>query len=1121
MKNSHIPILLILLVVLLTPAATLAIIAPHDASNDYRCSVCHNTHTTLGTTGFNNICVSCHNGSDPKAYKRFAETDAANPYGTITSHRITTPYQTSHNWAGSDVNPAAGAKAPTSADMNTTATIKGLLLCVRCHSVHGERESAANSAPFLRTLNDNDQMCRDCHTVRDTSTHMTGSHPININYTSSTSKVKLNPAGFNQTPINANPANPTSAVKLINGAIQCSTCHGVHYTDSRSGTLDHFSSSSFNRLSTSRGFLLRTDARGKTANDINICTNCHAGKKAHNGTGQNIQCNDCHSGHVEYDPQAVSAEEKKPNLFVLRRYMNVSTVAGRNTKVRTFYRYTGSQKELYRGPAPADGAVGVCQACHNDKAGFKSGHYVDPLNPGLGIKDERKQCASCHNHEGNFGCSSCHGFPPKINARGTDGYAFWSTATNQASRVYPLDESRTPHSTHADGKLYKIECYQCHKGNVNHNTGNFQQVFLDKNGIVAGTAATYTAGTRTCSSTYCHSNAKAVPAYQPLTWAENKDSIVKGANRCQKCHADKDTTASLSDAHDRHAASGNVNYACQNCHALTLAATFENNTGLIYPSAKHVNGTKDVKYDFPGNATLDGYLDPASYNAGLKTCTTVYCHSNGAGNPAILPPVWNNADTGKCGTCHGVLGPASGTRYGVINSNAHFEHLSSSYGPRFITATAPNACLKCHSSYSLSGGETKHIDGNKTPSTGAGTDCYKCHGGLQQGPLPTWSDNSRIACTKCHPIWNAYSASRIGTVLAPKQVNYSTSGHGKKAAPYNKMACTACHDQNSAHISNPPLLGDNKRLIAVNYTAARRGGTNAICGKCHWAGQSAENKVRFTHVTSVGEAQNGTPTMACSRCHNVHGTSNFGMINNQIVFNSLSAPVSIVYQSPYSSVGLTKVTKPGPYNFIQTTAPYRGICQVCHTKAMHFQRGRDEAANGPANGINTNTGGSIVSHKNFNQSTNCLSCHSHTPPPTSPGTYAFYPFGQCNACHGYPPVPKSFVPSQNNYSSGKFEDYTGGGGAHIVAGHVPASANPSQSWSLCNSCHNESDHLTVPTYPQVKVSINSSLQFSQNQTIQTKYTSNRLGGTDHRTGTCSNVSCHFQRTPAWGSPSMP
>ena len=1119
MKNGYYTFLLIALFVIMVPVASIAIDAPHNAVNSYGCAICHRSHQSLGTTGYNNLCTACHNPNDPKAGgKPFYQTDAASPFGSVLNRYSggilpSKIYQTSHGWTGSDTNPSAGSSPPTGLYVNNP-NIQGTVLCVRCHSVHGPKSSSANSTPFLRGLNNNDQMCRDCHKIRNTNSHMTGSHPVNVNYTS---MAKLNTAGFKTAPINANPANPTSAMKLVNGTVQCSTCHAIHYSDSRSGTVD--GAAAYNQLSTSRGHLLRTDARGKTAEDINICTNCHAGKVSHNGTGQNIQCNDCHSGHVEYDPEAVSEEEKKPNLYVLRRFMIVSTAAGRNTKVRTFYRYTGSQKEYYRGPAPADGAAGICQACHYDKDTFKSGHYVNPADPSLGIKDERKQCASCHNHKGTFGCSDCHGFPPKINARGTDGYAAWSTATNQASRVYPLDESLTPHTTHADGKLYKFACIECHKGNVNHNTGNFQQVFIDKVGIIASSGSanpTYTPNTPAspqgaCTNTYCHSNAARVTPLRPqVIWGENKGSIVNASDRCQKCHSDKENTSLLSGAHLRHADSTAVNYSCQNCHADTLQVyPYANNTGLKYPSSSHVNGSKDVSYSFV-NSGLVGKVT-ALYNITDQTCNTVYCHSNGAGTNSKVVPKWDDPTTGQCGTCHGVLGTEDATHYGMIGSNAHFAHLSSTYGPRFVGV--PNACQKCHSSFIS---EKSHVDGNKVADQSAGSICYKCHGGLQQGPLPTWSDNSRIACTKCHPIWNGYSASRYDTVLAPKQINYSTSGHGKSAAPYNKMACIECHDQNSVHISSPLQLGDNKRLIAVNYTAARRGGTNAICGKCHWAGQSAENKVRFTHVTSVSEARNGTPTMACSRCHNVHGTSNFGMINNSIVFNALSAPVPIVYQSPYTSVGLNKVQKNGPYNFIQLEPPFRGVCQVCHANTIHFKRGVNESVNGPVSGSNEVFGGAFASHRNFGVDTNCLSCHPHTPPPDSPATFAFYPYGQCDVCHGYPPVARSFVRTSVNYSSAKFEDYTGGGGAHTVAGHVPASTKPGQGWDLCNSCHNEQDHLSVPTYPQVKVSINTGLKF--NSTIQPKYSTTRKANGTSQNATCYNVSCHFQRTPPWANP---
>src|SRR6185369_13239915 len=263
MDNKLIAILLTSLLLAMVPDAALAKLGlayPHN----FDCSNCHNSQTILGSTGFNNACTACHNLTNIGKNKPFEAKDAANPYGSITSARASR-YQTSHNWAGSDVKPAAGASAPVNPAM-TNPNIQGSLLCARCHNVHGLYSSATVSKPFLRVRNDNDELCRDCHKVRDTNTHMGGSHPVNINY----STAKLN-GSYNPAPANVNPSNPTSALKLVNGKIQCSTCHGLHYTDSRSGSYQNHSS--FSRLSTSKGMLLRSDARGKSANDPNICTN--------------------------------------------------------------------------------------------------------------------------------------------------------------------------------------------------------------------------------------------------------------------------------------------------------------------------------------------------------------------------------------------------------------------------------------------------------------------------------------------------------------------------------------------------------------------------------------------------------------------------------------------------------------------------------------------------------------------------------------------------------------------------------------------------------------------------------------------------------------------------------
>src|SRR6185369_7273662 len=63
------------------------------------------------------------------------------------------------------------------------------------------------------------------------------------------------------------------------------------------------------------------------------------------------------------------------------------------------------------------------------------------------------------------------------------------------------------------------------------------------------------------------------------------------------------------------------------------------------------------------------------------------------------------------------------------------------------------------------------------------------------------------------------------------------------------------------------------------------------------------------------------------------------------------------------------------------TVSNQGLCQVCHTLTNHFKAGVVES-NHPT--------------------TDCFNCHKHN----AEGG-AFKPQGDCNSCHGYPPVPKN------------------------------------------------------------------------------------------------------------------
>jgi trimeric autotransporter adhesin len=114
----------------------------------------------------------------------------------------------------------------------------------------------------------------------------------------------------------------------------------------------------------------------------------------------------------------------------------------------------------------------------------------------------------------------------------------------------------------------------------------------------------------------------------------------------------------------------------------------------------------------------------------------------------------------------------------------------------------------------------------------------------------------------------------------------------------------------------------------------------------------------------------------------------------------------------------------------------------------------------------------------------------------------------CATCHGYPPAPTSLSPAaygtMNNWSSARIEDYPSGGGAHIVAGHVPKTAKPSDGWVNCIPCHNggPASHAKTVTadghFGPATVTIDP----------QYSFTTGGVPAYDAVGKTCSNVSCH-------------
>lgn len=1051
MNRSFIVAVLTVTMIIMMSTAGHALTAPHNLA----CDNCHGKF--IGSpvaTASANSCIGCHS-SQGEAPRMPVEADAMSNYFGSATGQPATGSRSTHTWGaysapGHPYNKAAMVHEPTVSDINwgypstqvsrtsNTTIFVGTTLCNRCHDV----KNTNTNKPFLRTTLTIDALCADCHRDRNqgSSAIVAGTHPVN--YRAYSSVYKSNTTAFRKEIVSANPFNPTAnpGNYLSANKIVCRTCHAPHYADSNSATLDNRSTANGfaqddpakglkGQLQNSKGQLLRTDPIGATANAINICSSCHkeTANMNHNGKGQNIQCDHCHAAHVDY-----TGDASLPNLNLVRRdFSNMSTVKvklGANVKV--IYN-TATSLRFKR----ADGK-GICQVCHTP-------------TPGVAIHDlgdtRKEDCIVCHKHSTGFAaadCASCHGQPPVS--------SYVGGPKGKASQNYPLDETFTPHVTHADAGYYKYDCKNCHYEGTKagyHNTGSsFTDVFIDTTGSVGDQAgltknvpADYNNTSKTCSNVYCHSNGNprggtiAWKSAETPSWENGKNAILGQAAECTTCHESGATL--VSNAHFKHATTNNI--SCFVCHAATVTPA-----GSIADRTKHANGSKDVVFvTRPANFQS---VFTASFNTGDATCTAS-CHTNGLGGNPVLTPKWTDLASGQCGSCHAAV-PAT---------SLHSMHFTDIVGPKL--GTAPTVCANCHD---YSAGAATHANG--VVNLNAGNSCAPCH----PGGAPIWSTSATVTCESCH----TGTASVVGAYTAPLQNLTATLGHGQySSVALAKVKCTTCHNPAADHIG-----ATDKRLLIAG---------NGLCDSCHTtaAGKGLpEERIdlpahggsvnKFFHYTSADDLVNIATVRpdSCAGCHDTHGTS-----------NKMSIRTVINGQPVAAYTGTTP-------NFIVLTpngGVYNGLCQVCHTKTKYFNR----------------NSAPVTSHATGE----CLTCHKH-----KASHFAFEPSGGCNACHGYPPVRDlTGLGTMANYSYAKLQDYSGGGGAHTVAGHIPKTAVASQLWTNCTNCHYDTANHAKGGTPAKKSFVNVVVdpQFKFNNATSITYNAN----------SCSNVSCHFRPSPNW------
>jgi predicted CxxxxCH...CXXCH cytochrome family protein len=793
------------------------------------------------------------------------------------------------------------------------------------------------------------------------------------------------------------------------------------------------------------------------------------------------------------------------------------------------------------GPGAKHGAylgtgTGSCGYCHNDHTvgGNPFGHATSAVRrTGIEVKFTRgggfadNQCSNvyCHsNGKGSFvpaawggtlDCSGCHG-----------------TATSDT-----LSGKHAKHVNNPDlGTNYG--CVACHATTVSDN-GTISDRTKHANGSVevVGGAAVGTVDNGTCATSYCHSDGKG--NHKTVTWSQTETLDCKG------CHGSDAAPAFVSVAGEPNYANAGADQVkanshathmtsasdCQNCHSTTTV-----NGTSIKPGAPHANGSVEVvagngsSFDIAGKtcsnvschsgngiianvaaakwgaslgctgchgdastltsyahakhvnpATGMGYACAACHGATVSGSSTIInktLHGNGVGdvasfynssnntcatschsalNPLAIPN-WKDNKTGACGSCHNAL---STTANGLIATDAHSQHFASTYGPKF-DATNADSCAVCH----VYTGDTAatHGDGRVQLKPGfarTGT-CTTCH---QQGT--TWA-NARVTCESCHTTTNG-PLSVIGGVTAADKTLAASTGHGKAGIG---QSCAACHDDSSNHLG---VAGGTNRLIA-----ALTGATNVECVYCH----NDSNKVPNADKR-ITQGHDGFAN-TCAACHDAHGTS-----NSMMVMANMSTAVGKSSGISYS----------GTDTFI--TADGKGICQVCHTKTTYFKRGV------------------AVDAKSHQQvGSNCLKCHPHNP---GPGKTSFLANGACDACHGYPPMPRNLqlaFGTHGQYSSARFEDYSGGGGAHATLAHLDPNITADMGFNPCLACHNGADKAHTRSLPvnshieNVSVIVDPQYRFSADVGFM-GYSGAHLVSGANKTGTCFNVSCHFRPSPQW------
>jgi len=896
----------------------------------------------------------------------------------------------------------------------------------------------------------------------------------------------------------------------------CATCHVGNNSGSHPGTLTSgkVSETTFNYTTDGASFCVTchssqviTEYSASRHNAVALtCSICHT-TGVHNPAA-NANCNGCHLdelGNVPLHPLPIG-DATCVSCHNPHTGLSFSTS-------ETAVHYNNVTSAMY--PASYNTSRSTCFDCH------AVGTYNMLMRKqweGSGHANVTSAAWVSYDFKTKPGCVQCHtktGFIAYSTGKMT---AAWGTASDKSKEVLTCIACHSdvatgtqrvvsPISPFADDAYVNHNvgrsnlCMNCHSGTNNGNSvsvkvgvADFTNLpFIAPHFMAAGATLQGKAGYHFPGQTYASYSSN---SHREIGM-ENKANT-GSAGPCVVCHMTNTMKHNYEAVtHDRTGTiTGLVSVICINCHAGSLGVTQINADrtaflnimsvlkamlaakGFVYTNSSPYFSTTNWGVGQSGANTMG-----AAYNyVMLLNDTGAYAHNSAYAKQLVLDSI-DYLDNGQLDDSVATLAVPSLLASGAITQAVADSFIS--YKPNKDT------CLSCHGGTATSanpistGAHPAHLSGVYGTASffGSGaSSCQSCHNtssavhlngiidlvigagsacqGCHPGAAPAWGSSARLDCTVCHA---ATPAVLPNGVAAPYKANFASTGHGKYPA---SNQCTTCHDPDSSHISGS--LGTHTRLRLLN--------DNNQCASCHnnalIVGPSFLNM--STHIK-----KDGTP-LGCNECHDAHGTLNLGMIRTVI------SGSAIVVRDDVNGL-VDQVTN-------------RGLCQVCHTLTKYYIAGVPETVH---------------------FASRCLNCHPHN--------NAFRPVsdGSCDSCHGYPPAPRvsaATFGTVGNWENGRFEDYSGGGGAHLVAAHISPNAKPSEKWANCSVCHNRGivdstpyHTMTLPLASHVNnvtVAVDTKYRFDNSFTI---YSGAKLVNppAHNVTGSCSNISCHMSPSPRW------